>query len=555
MSLDIFFSNPFGDSCAPNLETGPNFNFLKPSCAPVYWQDIIDKPTLFPYDFNVQDTANINLNFDIPTSTLTADLIATGVVAGAYGSAVAFTNFTVDANGRLSVASTVSVFIAATSDTNSIDLDVTAQELTANLKLSAASPPAGNIQITNTIEPDGLLSYIPENAFDSFFWLLTGNSGTVAGTNFIGTTDGQDVVVKSNSAEVARFNTSKNLLVGTTSDQSYRTVVFSDATVLNGLIVRGGNLLAANYALRVQDSGTDDALVIQNDRRVGFNTATLEANTTTTMRALTNAGNDQIIAFKNLAGSVLGNIRVDSTIIAIQVGKIANPTGNMLAVLGSTIVEFQTNATSGTPTDGFFRFYNVVGSLTGTANTFPFVKMDVTWAPTSGTNEFRFLHLVPTINQTGGANGATYGIYCTPVLTSANQFTFIDYNPTITSVTTHYGVVIRPAAALNGVATSAPLSTWDNGGSTGLKITTSSAASLTLDGTASEWTFTGGSATTWTMTNVLNRTHFLNNRGTAAITLQASSGNLYTNASVATFTINPGESFRASYDGSFWKIS
>lgn len=36
-------------------------------------------------------------------------------------------------------------------------------------------------------------------------WSLTGNSGTTAGTNFIGTTDAQALVVKTNSIEVGRF--------------------------------------------------------------------------------------------------------------------------------------------------------------------------------------------------------------------------------------------------------------------------------------------------------------------------------------------------------------
>jgi hypothetical protein len=38
-----------------------------------------------------------------------------------------------------------------------------------------------------------------------FGWSLTGNSGTTAGTNFIGTTDAQDFVIKVNGSEIARF--------------------------------------------------------------------------------------------------------------------------------------------------------------------------------------------------------------------------------------------------------------------------------------------------------------------------------------------------------------
>ncbi|MBZ4252020.1 hypothetical protein LAJ57_14050, partial [Streptococcus pneumoniae] len=40
-------------------------------------------------------------------------------------------------------------------------------------------------------------------------WQLTGNAGTTAGTNFIGTTDAQDLVIKRNSVEVAKFFSDK----------------------------------------------------------------------------------------------------------------------------------------------------------------------------------------------------------------------------------------------------------------------------------------------------------------------------------------------------------
>ena len=36
-------------------------------------------------------------------------------------------------------------------------------------------------------------------------WLVTGTGGTVAGTNFVGTTDAQDLVFKTNSIEKARI--------------------------------------------------------------------------------------------------------------------------------------------------------------------------------------------------------------------------------------------------------------------------------------------------------------------------------------------------------------
>jgi hypothetical protein len=51
-------------------------------------------------------------------------------------------------------------------------------------------------------------------------WNTAGNSGTTAGTNFIGTTDAIDVVTKANNAEVMRATSGGNVGIGTTSPGS-----------------------------------------------------------------------------------------------------------------------------------------------------------------------------------------------------------------------------------------------------------------------------------------------------------------------------------------------
>lgn len=56
-------------------------------------------------------------------------------------------------------------------------------------------------------------------------WLLLGNSGTTANTNFVGTTDAQDVVFKRNSSEAMRISTSsKNIGIGTSTPTVTLTV-------------------------------------------------------------------------------------------------------------------------------------------------------------------------------------------------------------------------------------------------------------------------------------------------------------------------------------------
>lgn len=54
---------------------------------------------------------------------------------------------------------------------------------------------------------DFVLGSIPESSD----WSLTGNSGTTAGTNFIGTLDNKDFVIKTNSTERLRFGASTGI--------------------------------------------------------------------------------------------------------------------------------------------------------------------------------------------------------------------------------------------------------------------------------------------------------------------------------------------------------
>jgi hypothetical protein len=48
-------------------------------------------------------------------------------------------------------------------------------------------------------------------------WTLTGNPGTTPGTNFLGTTDNRDLVIKTNNTEALRVTSSGNVGIGTTS--------------------------------------------------------------------------------------------------------------------------------------------------------------------------------------------------------------------------------------------------------------------------------------------------------------------------------------------------
>ncbi len=76
-------------------------------------------------------------------------------------------------------------------------------------------------------------------------WATTGNTGTTAGTNFIGTTDAVDFVVKTNNIEKARFTSGGNVGIGGSSFDSSnpeKLLVDAGTTSSTNLVSGKGNI-------------------------------------------------------------------------------------------------------------------------------------------------------------------------------------------------------------------------------------------------------------------------------------------------------------------------
>ena len=69
-----------------------------------------------------------------------------------------------------------------------------------------------------------------------------------------------------------------------------------------------------------------------------------------------------------------------------------------------------------------FNFSDGGGNNTGTSGTTGRFNLTSRFAPTSGTAVYNTLEINATINQTGGANGITRGLYINPTLTAAADF-------------------------------------------------------------------------------------------------------------------------------------
>jgi hypothetical protein len=88
-------------------------------------------------------------------------------------------------------------------------------------------------------------------------------------------------------------------------------------------------------------------------------------------------------------------------------------------------IYIRSNATTLASSDGIYRFENI-SNLNATSGTQIYANMKTSFLPTSGTATFTGLNLNYTINQIGGANGITRGLYVNPTLTSAADFRAIE---------------------------------------------------------------------------------------------------------------------------------
>ena len=165
---------------------------------------------------------------------------------------------------------------------------------------------------------------------------------------------------------------------GTFSDGGQRLQVYGDA------FVRGSGNTSATSSLVVQDSASTTLLNVRNDGQIfmqanrAFNSDYIKAN-----------GGNLLLE----AGGVL-HVRLNG-------GTNATPGG---VVIGNA---------------------NNITLTTGIRNSLTF---DDNFTPTSGTSVRNYIFMGFTINQTGGANGITRGLYVNPTLTAAADWRSIEWS-------------------------------------------------------------------------------------------------------------------------------
>jgi hypothetical protein len=122
-------------------------------------------------------------------------------------------------------------------------------------------------------------------------WGLTGNAGTTEGTNFLGTTDAHDLVVKTNGSEVFRATRDGDLGVGTTAPTSKLQAVSSGS----GATLAASNT-GAGSAAEFQVAGLVAPFTVNSTVKVtGLNADQVDGASIVSNRVISTTQGDHIL--------------------------------------------------------------------------------------------------------------------------------------------------------------------------------------------------------------------------------------------------------------------
>ncbi|WP_300565806.1 hypothetical protein [Flavobacterium sp.] len=160
-------------------------------------------------------------------------------------------------------------------------------------------------------------------------WKLTGNAGTVAGTNFVGTTDAIDYVTKTNNTEKTRVTSAGNFGIGTAAPTAKLDVAAS-TTVVNSIVNASGSINDyLQYNIQNTSTGVqaksgfcafaDNGSATTNYMRIGVNNSTFNFPT-----AYNIGGADDVAFIGGGQDMYIANANNTKNII-FSTGKAASP--------------------------------------------------------------------------------------------------------------------------------------------------------------------------------------------------------------------------------------
>jgi len=295
-------------------------------------------------------------------------------------------------------------------------------------------------------------------------WYPTGNTGTTAGTNFIGTTDAVDFVVKTSGTERARVTSAGNLGIGSTAFNATnpeKLLVDAGASSFNAISGKGNlnNYLQLN--IQNNNAGTNASSDV-----VATNDAGTEANG---------------LNFIDMGVNSSGYSTANSNILNGTSNTYIYSSGNDMIIGNSTAAKSLILFTGGTAPSNERMRINGSGNI-GIGTTAPSQKLDVNGsinASTSIISQGSVVADAATTNTGAVSPGILFGSpasgegISSKRTTGTNQYGLDFY----TSSTNRMSIT---NAGSVGIGTVVPVSTLEVSGSVGYSILVASTSTLTL---------------------------------------------------------------------------
>ncbi|MEP7170775.1 MAG: hypothetical protein ABI855_15510, partial [Bacteroidota bacterium] len=150
-------------------------------------------------------------------------------------------------------------------DLTSINKGLLAPRMTTAQRIAISSPAAGLLVYDISLSEFYYFNGTIWTPIGTTGWGLTGNSGTISATNFVGTSDNADLVFRTNNIEKARITSGGNVGIGTTNP-------FAQFTVATDQISGNRGLWSAQY------NSSPNGVIVGMRKSGGTETAPLKVN-------------------------------------------------------------------------------------------------------------------------------------------------------------------------------------------------------------------------------------------------------------------------------------
>jgi hypothetical protein len=332
----------------------------------------------------------------------------------------------------------------------------------------------------------------------------------------------------------AKFN---NYGIGTFTGTATKTLqVDASGNVIEGSF--GGGILANNGLTRVADSVQLGSSISGAGNSPLLHTTYINAGSLYTLN-VTGSNNDNLFIVTSTGGEAI-SIYGNNTGSPGGVGVQGNSTNNVGVYGTGGSIGIQAQSTSGTALyalsgTGYGGYFLATPSSTNTQIGILKIERQTSGTAADGIGATIDLNIETASGAISTANQLIYKWTTAANATRTSQFSITGVN--------------------SGTATN--LISWGGGGSPQYTVNVVSGASNTITlNSAYLQVFSGSSGTTWTLPAIGNigLTYIIKNRGSAAITLNSNGGgnDIYTTSAVSSLTINAGESYILSDDGTKW---